>query len=95
MGRRSLKELKFRNRFGVHVSCIIRGVQRINIPTGSTVLFPNDRIQVIGDDEQLSAFGKSMNAEVHKEDPEIEKRDMKLRQMVISWQQPVHRKNAQ
>ena len=85
---RSLKELKFRNRFGVHVSCIIRGVQRINIPTGSTVLFPNDRIQVIGDDEQLSAFGKSMNAEVHKEDPEIEKRDMKLRQMVISGNSP-------
>ena len=85
---RSLKELKFRNRFGVHVSCIIRGVQRINIPTGSTVLFPNDRIQVIGDDEQLSAFGKSMNAEVHKEDPEIEKRDMKLRQMVISGSSP-------
>ncbi len=85
---KSLKELKFRNRFGVHVSCIIRGVQRINIPTGSTVLFPYDKIQVIGDDEQLSAFGKSMNAEVHKEDPEIEKRDMKLRQMVISGNSP-------
>lgn len=85
---KSLKELKFRNRFGVHVSCIIRGVQRINIPTGSTVLFPNDKIQVIGDDEQLSGFGKSMNAEVHKEDPEIEKRDMKLRQLVISGSSP-------
>ena len=85
---KSLKELKFRNRFGVHVSCIIRGVQRINIPTGSTVLFPNDKIQVIGDDEQLSGFGKSMNTEVYKEDPEIEKRDMKLRQLVISGNSP-------
>ena len=85
---KSLKELKFRNRFGVHVSCIIRGVQRINIPTGSTVLFPNDKIQVIGDDEQLSGFGKTMNTEVYKEDPEIEKRDMKLRQLVISGNSP-------
>lgn len=85
---KSLKELKFRNRFGVHVSCIIRGVQRINIPTGSTVLFPYDKIQVIGDDEQLSGFGKTMNTEVYKEDPEIEKRDMKLRQLVISGNSP-------
>ena len=81
---KSLKDLKFRNRFGVHVSSIIRGVQRINIPTGSSVLFPNDKIQVIGDDEQLSNFGKSMNAEIYKEDPNIEKHDMKLRQLVLS-----------
>ena len=81
---KSLKDLKFRNRLGVHVSSIIRGVQRINIPTGSSVLFPNDKIQVIGDDEQLSNFGKSMNAEIYKEDPNIEKHDMKLRQLVLS-----------
>ena len=47
-------------------------------------MFPNDKIQVIGDDEQLSNFGKSMNAEIYKEDPNIEKHDMKLRQLVLS-----------
>lgn len=85
---KTLKELKFRNRFGVHVSSIMRGVQRINIPTGSSILFPNDKIQVIGDDEQLANFGKSMNAEIFHEDPDIEKRDMKLRQLVITGSSP-------
>ena len=85
---KTLKELKFRNRFGIHVSSIIRGVQHINIPTGSSVLFPNDKIQVIGDDEQLANFGKTMKAEINHEDPEIEKHDMKLRQLILSGSSP-------
>ncbi len=79
-----LKSLRFRNRFGVHVSSIVRGVRRINIPGGGTMLFPGDLVHVIGDDDQLSAFGRSMNVEVYHEDPEIEKRDMRLRQLVVS-----------
>ena len=85
---KTLKELKFRNRFGIHVSSINRGVQHINIPTGSSVLFPNDKIQVIGDDEQLANFGKTMKAEINHEDPEIEKHDMKLRQLILSGSSP-------
>lgn len=85
---KSLRELRFRNKFGVHVSSIRRGVQRINIPNGSDILFPNDQIQVIGDDEQLANFGKSMNAEIFHEDPDIEKRDMKLKQLIISSGSP-------
>lgn len=85
---KTLKDLKFRNRFGIHVSSIIRGVQHINIPTGSSVLFPNDKIQVIGDDEQLANFGKTMKAEINHEDPEIEKHDMKLRQLILSGSSP-------
>ncbi len=80
---KTLKNLKFRNRFGVHVSGIIRGVQHINIPTGSSILFPNDKIQVIGDDEQLANFGKTMKVEVYQEDPDIERHDMKMRQLVL------------
>ncbi len=80
---KTLKNLKFRNRFGVHVSSIIRGVQHINIPTGSSILFPNDKIQVIGDDEQLANFGKTMKVEVYQEDPDIERHDMKMRQLVL------------
>jgi len=34
---RTLKDLQFRNRFGVHVSSILRGSRRLNIPNGTTV----------------------------------------------------------
>ena len=80
---RALRDLRLRNRYGVHVSSILRGRQRINIPGGSTVIFPGDRIQAIGDDEQLHAFGDGLRRELVPEDTEIEKREMKLRQIIL------------
>jgi len=81
---RTLRELKFRNRFGVHVSSILRGRRRINIPNGNTAIFYGDRIQAIGSDEQLTAFGAAMGKELYADDPDIEKREMRLRQIIIS-----------
>ena len=78
-----LKELKLRNKYGVMVSSILRGHHRINIPNGDDELFPGDRIQAIGNDEQLAAFGHAVEGEVFDIDVDIEKREMKLRQMVI------------
>lgn len=78
-----LNELKLRNRFGVMVSSILRGSHRINIPNGTREIFPGDRIQVIGSDDQLAAFGAAIGNELMADDPDIEKREMKLRQMVI------------
>ena len=69
-----LRELEFRNRYGVHISSILRGSQRINIPNGGTILFPGDNIQAIGSDDQLTAFSEALNTELHDKDPEIEKR---------------------
>ena len=79
-----LRELEFRNRYGVHISSILRGSQRINIPNGGTILFPGDNIQAIGSDDQLTAFSEALNTELHDQDPEIEKREMKLHQVVIN-----------
>ena len=85
---RALRDLRLRNRYGVHVSSILRGRQRINIPGGSTVIFPGDRIQAIGDDEQLHAFGDGLRRELVPEDTEIEKREMKLRQIILHESSP-------
>lgn len=79
-----LRELEFRNRYGVHISSILRGSQRINIPNGGTILFPGDNIQAIGSDDQLTTFSEALNTELHDKDPEIEKREMKLHQVVIN-----------
>lgn len=40
---KTLRELRFRNRFGIHVSSILRGIIRINIPNGENVIFPETR----------------------------------------------------
>ena len=80
---KQLGELRIGNRFGVHVSSILRGIQRINIPNGNNVIFPGDKIQVIGNDSQLHTFGEAIRNELMAEDPEIEKREMHLRKMTL------------
>lgn len=80
----TLNALRFRNRFGVHVSSILRGQRRINIPGGDTPIFPGDQLQAIGNDDQLSAFAASLKGELVPEDPEIEKREMKLQKLILS-----------
>lgn len=58
---KTLAELNFGKRYGVHVVSILRGRKRINIPGASVRLFPQDKIQVIATDEELTVFGEEMN----------------------------------
>lgn len=83
-GGKTLKELHLRERFGVDMSSIMRGSQRLNIPNGDTVIFPGDKLQVIGNDDQLQKFATALSTDLIPEDLEIEKREMKLRQLIIS-----------
>ena len=83
-----LRDLRLSNLFGVHVSSIQRGRRRINIPGGDTIVFPGDRLQVIGSDSQLAALQQAVNSSLVAEDPDIEKREMKLRQIVITQSSP-------
>ena len=88
-GGKSLRELELRNRFGVHVSSILRANRRLNIPDGNSIVFPGDRLQVIGSDEQLSAMASALKKEVFGDDAAIEKREMKLRQMTVAAGSPL------
>ena len=81
---KTLSQLRLAAAYGIHVSSILRANRRINIPDGNTVVFPLDCLQVIGSDEQLSAFSLALQSAVYDDDPEIEKREMKLRQIILS-----------
>jgi monovalent cation:H+ antiporter-2, CPA2 family len=83
-GGHSLKELALRTKFGVHVSSILRSTRRINIPDGDTVVFPGDKLQAIGGDSQLSAMVAALRTELYGDDADVEKRSMRLKQMVIT-----------
>ena len=85
---KSLKELNLGRRYGVHVSSILRAKNRLNIPDGDDVIFPLDRLQVIGSDEQLAKLSQAIVQETFDEDRDIEKREMKLRQLIITESSP-------
>ena len=84
----SLAQLKLGTKYGVHVSSILRGGRRINIPDGYNILFPGDVLQVIGSDQQFTAFRDAIENEVLGIDVDVEMREMKLRQLIIGTDSP-------
>ena len=63
-GGLTLAQLNFGQTDGVMIAAIVRGGNRVNIPDGNTMLFPQDTIEVIGDDDSLEALAKRMQAEI-------------------------------
>ena len=85
----TLKELDLGKKYGVHVTSIIRGTHRVNIPDGASRIFPNDTLQIIGTDEQLSAFSAmAEKAGLPPDGEDLEKREMKLSQFIVDKKSP-------
>ena len=84
----TLKQLSLGKKYGVHVSSILRGTRRLNIPDGDSIIFPGDRLQVIGSDSQLDQLRHAIETEVQGDDYEVEKREMKLQQFIITKRSP-------
>ncbi len=80
---KTLLDLHFGKTYGVHVASILRGRRRINIPGGSIRLYPMDKLQVIGTDEQLVAFGEELTRVSHIDTNVFEKHEMTLQQFII------------
>ncbi|MCD8092362.1 MAG: cation:proton antiporter [Bacteroides sp.] len=85
---KTLEELNFGKKYGVHVVSILRGKKRINIPGASVRLFPQDKIQVIATDEELNVFGQEMDTVSAMDVDVIEKSEMILRQFRVDEHSP-------
>ncbi len=59
---KSLRELAWREKYGINVAFIERGSKVINTPKRGQVLFPGDMISIIGTDDQIDQFRKDMEA---------------------------------
>ena len=82
-GGKTLAELAFGKRYGIQVAGIQRGQQRINIPSGKTLILPGDRLQVIGSDKQLADFGHVMAAMSAESAQQQSPAEMTLRRVVL------------
>ena len=85
---KTLRELNLGSRFGVHVSSIVRGYQKINIPSGNDAVFPFDQLNVIGSDEQLANLNASLQSEVVPEELDLQGKDMQLKRFGITPESP-------
>lgn len=84
----TLKQLNLGRKYGVHITSILRANHRLNIPDGDYVIYPGDKLEIIGSDEQLNKFKHAIETEVFGEDFHLEDREMKLRQMIIGTDSP-------
>ena len=94
MGK-TLSQLNLGRKYGVHISSILRGGYRMNIPNGDYIIFPGDKLQIIGSDDQLAKFNDALNKEILSEDIELEKREMKLQQIIMGANSPFVGKTLQ
>jgi monovalent cation:H+ antiporter-2, CPA2 family len=58
---KTLRELAWREKYGINVAMIERGNNVINTPKRGQVIFPGDVISIIGTDDQVDAFRKEMD----------------------------------
>lgn len=91
----TLKQLNLGRKYGVHVSSILREGRRLNIPDGESVIFPQDKLQVIGSDSQLDQMHNALKTEIIPPDYSPERREMKLRQLIIADGSPFVGKTLQ
>lgn len=91
---KTLAELALKTHFGVHVVAVFRGNLCLNIPGGRERLYPFDRIQVIGSDEQLLVFGNYLKQQMTSlGNSDLSQSKVSLRQFVIDENSAFRGKN--
>jgi CPA2 family monovalent cation:H+ antiporter-2 len=77
-----LKKLAFREKYGVNIVVIERGSKTIVVPSRHELLYPGDKISVIGTDDQLEVFKKVVEQKVILQDDNRE--DITLQSYTIT-----------
>lgn len=86
---KTLRQLDIARKTGVMIASIVRYGQRIHIPGGDTVLFPYDRIQIIGNDQNIKLFCEKATSEVYSEMNNADENDLVLRSITIEADSPL------
>lgn len=88
---RTLVELAVREKFGVNIALIERGKIMIPTPGRNERLYPNDKVLIIGTDDQLAEV-KELFETGMEENKELTfpKEDMALQKVIISTSSPVY-----
>jgi CPA2 family monovalent cation:H+ antiporter-2 len=87
----TLIDLSVREKYGINIAMIERGKIMIPTPKANERLYPNDKVLVIGTDDQLASVKHLFEGGAHEEDAEatFPKQDMALQKVVINSKSPV------
>lgn len=79
----SLSELQWREKYGINIASIERGKKIIDVPLRNEMLFPNDKIAVIGTDEQLQVFRYVVEPAAEVPQPDAAKDEVSLHKIIV------------
>jgi CPA2 family monovalent cation:H+ antiporter-2 len=86
----SLADLAVREKYGINIALIERGKIMIPTPQRDEKLYPNDKVLIIGTDDQLAAVKPLFEGDTSEEIAPFPKRDMTLQKIVINRSSPVY-----
>lgn len=87
----TLVDLSVREKYGINIALIERGKIMIPTPGRDERLYPNDKVLVIGTDDQLAAVQPLFMGEPEEEDGKsFPKQDMSLQKVVINSSSPIY-----
>jgi CPA2 family monovalent cation:H+ antiporter-2 len=88
---KTLVDLAVREKYGVNIALIERGKIMIPTPGRDERLFPNDKVMVIGTDDQLAAVKELFEGSTDENmESSFPREDMTLQKVVISSSSPVY-----
>ena len=88
---KSLIELAVREKYGVNIAMIERGHRMIPTPGRDERLYPNDKVMLIGTDDQLAAITELFKGVTDEnQETSFPKKDMTLQKVVITSSSPVY-----
>jgi len=85
----SLIDLAIREKYGVNIALIERGRMMIPTPPRDERLYPNDKVLVIGNDDQLAAVKPLFDGNVDDVAPAFPKQDMTLQKLIVNSKSPL------
>lgn len=88
---KTLIELSVREKYGINIALIERGRIMIPTPGRDERLYPNDKVLLIGTDDQLAAVKQLFEGiATENNEPSFPKKDMTLQKIVINSSSPVY-----
>ncbi|WP_315824800.1 TrkA C-terminal domain-containing protein [Paraflavitalea speifideaquila] len=80
---KTLQQLAWREQYGVNIASIERGKRTIYAPTRNEMIYPYDKIAVIGTDIQLEKFRAVAESETVMEEGVVAREDITLNKVII------------
>jgi CPA2 family monovalent cation:H+ antiporter-2 len=85
----TLVDLAVREKYGINIALIERGKIMIPTPNREERLYPNDKVLVIGTDDQLASVKTLFEGQIDENASTFPKQDMSLQKIVINSKSPV------